>query len=194
MSREYGYGVQLRVDLAPHALLSQQSSVVTILKKTMLVPLRVANEMQHCKGIGEHVDSTTGFTPMAFHNTSSSVSHVGKYGNADPLDTSQWMELPFSSTSDTTSWDDARSVMMFKVLQTCNISRIQIEVVPRFLLKGMVPSCVSDLLAMPPELITEHRYEIFLQLPLQRSCAGSPKDARMDLLLARNDTPISATR
>lgn len=36
------------------------------------------------------------------------MEYLGSYGNADPLDVSQWVELPFSSSADTASWDDER--------------------------------------------------------------------------------------
>ncbi|CAM9292145.1 unnamed protein product, partial [Hapterophycus canaliculatus] len=65
---------------------------------------------EHCSGSGEHVDPNTGFTPLAFLNTSSSVAYLGSYGNADPLDVSQWVESPFSSSTDTASWDDESGV------------------------------------------------------------------------------------
>ena len=61
---------------------------------------------QHCTGSGPYVDPSTGFTPLAFHNTSSSVGYLGSYGNADPLDVSQWVEMPVASSADTASWDD----------------------------------------------------------------------------------------
>lgn len=38
------------------------------------------------------------------------MTHVGTYGNADPLDVSQWTRLPFASTTSTSSWDDDRWV------------------------------------------------------------------------------------
>ena len=56
------------------------------------------------------MDPDTGFTPLAFQNTSSTVEYIGEYGSADPLDVSQWMELQFSSSADTASWDDERWV------------------------------------------------------------------------------------
>eukprot|EP00904_Undaria_pinnatifida_P007560 jgi/Undpi1/3934/HiC_scaffold_16.g07302.m1 len=65
---------------------------------------------QHCTGSGQHVDPDTGFTPLAFRNTSSAVEYIGKYGSADPLDVSQWMELPLASSADTASWDDERAI------------------------------------------------------------------------------------
>lgn len=36
------------------------------------------------------------------------MGYLGSYGNADPLDVSQWVELSFSSSADTASWDDDR--------------------------------------------------------------------------------------
>ncbi|CAM9721871.1 unnamed protein product, partial [Laminaria digitata] len=65
---------------------------------------------QHCTGSGQHVDPDSGFTPLAFQNTSSSVEYIGEYGSADPLDVSQWMELQFASSADTASWDDESGV------------------------------------------------------------------------------------
>eukprot|EP00752_Nemacystus_decipiens_P014257 g12678.t1 len=65
---------------------------------------------EHCTGSGPHVDPETGFTPLAFYNTSSSVEYLGSYGNADPLDPSQWVEIPVASSADTASWDDKSGV------------------------------------------------------------------------------------
>eukprot|EP00903_Cladosiphon_okamuranus_P006338 g6208.t2 len=65
---------------------------------------------EHCAGSGQYVDPETGFTPLAFHNTSSSVEYLGSYGNADPLDVSQWVEMPVTSSADTASWDDESGV------------------------------------------------------------------------------------
>ncbi|CAM9514499.1 unnamed protein product [Ectocarpus sp. 13 AM-2016] len=65
---------------------------------------------EHCTGSGQHVDPETGFTPLAFGNTSSTVEYLGIYGNADPLDVSQWVELPLASSADTASWDDESGV------------------------------------------------------------------------------------
>lgn len=73
-------------------------------------PPSSAFKLQHCTGSGQHVDPDTGFTPSAFQNTSSAVDYIGEYGSADPLDVSQWMELQFSSSADTASWDDERWV------------------------------------------------------------------------------------
>ncbi|CAM9472724.1 unnamed protein product [Ectocarpus fasciculatus] len=65
---------------------------------------------EHCTGSGQHVDPETGFTPLAFGNTSSTVEYLGIYGNADPLDVSQWVELPLASSADTAFWDDESGV------------------------------------------------------------------------------------
>ncbi|CAM9689480.1 unnamed protein product, partial [Scytosiphon promiscuus] len=75
-----------------------------------VLPLTREALAEHCTGSGPHVDPNTGFTPLAFLNTSSSVAYLGSYGNADPLDMSQWVELPFSSSADTASWDDESGV------------------------------------------------------------------------------------
>ena len=73
-----------------------------------MLPSSAHQNVQHCTGSGQHVDPDTGFTPLAFRNTSSAVEYIGKYGSADPLDISQWMELPLASSADTASWDDER--------------------------------------------------------------------------------------
>ncbi|CAN0403321.1 unnamed protein product [Pylaiella littoralis] len=65
---------------------------------------------EHCVGSGQYVDPDTGFTPLAFQNTSSSVEYLGSYGNSDPLDVSQWIEMPVASSADTASWDDKSGV------------------------------------------------------------------------------------
>lgn len=62
------------------------------------------------------MDPDTGFTPLAFHNTSSSVAYLGSYGNADPLDVSQWVEMPVASSTDTASWDDKRWALNLTLL------------------------------------------------------------------------------
>lgn len=54
------------------------------------------------------MDPDTGFTPLVLYNTSSSVDYLGSYGNADPLDASQWVQMPVASSADTASWDDKR--------------------------------------------------------------------------------------
>ncbi len=54
------------------------------------------------------MDRDTGFTPSVLRNTSSAVEYLGSYGNADPLDVSQWIEVPVASSADTASWDDKR--------------------------------------------------------------------------------------
>lgn len=62
------------------------------------------------------MDPETGFTPLAFQNTSSSVEYLGSYGNADPLDVSQWIEMPVASSTDTASWDGTRWAPDFQEL------------------------------------------------------------------------------
>ncbi|CAN0050056.1 unnamed protein product, partial [Choristocarpus tenellus] len=63
----------------------------------------------HCSGSGPYINPTDGFTPLAFTSSWPSTSegpHLGAYGNSDPLDVTQWVEVAGALTADTASWNE----------------------------------------------------------------------------------------
>ena len=59
-----------------------------------------------CNGISSWVDGTTYIPNFLSYN----ASYVGIFGNADPLDISQWLEIDVQSDAITTLWDDTLGV------------------------------------------------------------------------------------
>ena len=59
-----------------------------------------------CSGASTLVDPSTNITTFLSYN----ASYVGIFGNADPLDVSQWLEIDIKSDALTTSWDDSIGV------------------------------------------------------------------------------------
>merc|ERR1712227_457867 len=59
-----------------------------------------------CSGSSTLVDGSTNIPNFLSYN----ASFVGIFGNADPLDVSQWLEIDIKSDALTTSWDDSTGV------------------------------------------------------------------------------------